>query len=201
MPIKAILWDIGGVLVRTMDRTPRTRLAERLGVTYAQLEETVFSGGMGTMAQLGVISSDDQWHWAARTLGIPENEIEGFQEAFFGGDQLDTGLVDAIRSFHASYRTGIISNALDNTRRMLAERWRITDAFDLIILSAEVGVMKPDARIFQMALEGLSVAPEETVFIDDSLHNVQGAQSVGLHAIHFHSPQQVLEELNALLGR
>ena len=201
MPIKAILWDIGGVLVRTMDRTPRTHLAERLGVTYAQLEETVFSGGMGTMAQLGVISSDDQWHWAARTLGIPENEIEGFQEAFFGGDQLDTGLVDAIRSFHASYRTGIISNALDNTRRMLAERWRITDAFDLIILSAEVGVMKPDARIFQMALEGLSVAPEETVFIDDSLHNVQGAQSVGLHAIHFHSPQQVLEELNALLGR
>ena len=198
MTIKAILWDIGGVLVRTMDRTPRTHLAERLGVTYEQLEEMVLGGEMGAKAQRGEITEAEKWRHAARSLGVPDDGIPGFQQEFFGGDRLDGALVDVIRGLHADYRTGIISNALSDTRRVLVDTWRIVDAFDVIILSAEVGVMKPEPRIYHLALQSLSVEPQEAVFIDDFERNVQGAQNVGLHAIHFRTPQQALEELSVL---
>ena len=199
MTIKAILWDIGGVLVRTMDRTPRLHLAERLGVTYEQLEEMVFGGEMGAKAQRGEITEAEKWRHAARSLGVPTQGIPGFQQEFFGGDRLDEALVNTIRGLHADYRTGIISNALSDTRRMLVDTWRIVDAFDVIILSAEVGVMKPEPRIYHLALQGLCVEPQEAVFIDDFERNVQGAQNVGLPAIHFRSPQQALQELSAIL--
>jgi epoxide hydrolase-like predicted phosphatase len=199
MPIKALIWDIGGVLVRTIDPGPRTCLAERLGVSSDQLEKIVFEGETGFQAQLGEISAEEQWRSAASQLGLPADAVPGLRDAFFGGDRLDTALVDTIRELHQHYRTGIISNALDNTRGLLEDTWHIADAFDHIILSAEVGVMKPDARIFQLALQGLNVAAQEAVFVDDYARNVQGAQAVGLHAIHFKNPQQALQELYDLL--
>lgn len=199
MSIRAIIWDLGGVLVRTVDRTPRARLAEELGLTYAQLEDAVFNAEAGQKAQVGLVSAEEVWRQVAEKLRLPEARIPALQEAFFGGDVLDEELIAVIRDLHRSYATGIITNAFDITRRLVNEVWRIADAFDHIVISAEVGVMKPDARIYRLALDGLGVAPEEAVFVDDFEHNVQGARQVGMRAIHFHSPAQALQELHTLL--
>jgi HAD superfamily hydrolase (TIGR01509 family) len=67
-------------------------------------------------------------------------------------------------------------------------------------VSAEVGVMKPEARIYQMALDALGVAPAESVFVDDFPENVEGARAVGMQAIHFIQPEQALDELHKLLS-
>jgi putative hydrolase of the HAD superfamily len=199
MGIRAVFWDIGGVLVRTEDRTPRLRLAEELGLTYAQLEDAVFNAEAGQKAQVGLLSAEEVWRQVAQKLGLPERRIPALQEAFFGGDVLDEGLVAAIRGLRPSYATGIISNTFDTTRRLLAEVWGIADAFDAIVISAEVGVIKPDPRIYRLALDQLGVAPAEAVFVDDFKANAQGARRVGMHAIHFRSPEQALKDLQALL--
>ncbi len=71
--------------------------------------------------------------------------------------------------------------------------------FDAIVLSGEVGVMKPDPCIYQIALERLEVKAEQAAFIDDFQHNIDGAQAVGMHGIHFRNPEQLVADLEALL--
>jgi len=59
--------------------------------------------------------------------------------------------------------------------------------------------MKPDPRIYHLALEKLGVRPEEAVFLDDMLINVQAARSIGMSAIQFTQPEKTLEELTQFL--
>jgi 2-haloacid dehalogenase len=60
--------------------------------------------------------------------------------------------------------------------------------------------MKPDAGIYRIALEKLSVAPQEAVLLDDFIENVKGAQAAGMQAIHFTQPEPALKELQKLLA-
>lgn len=199
MTIQAVIWDIGGVLARTIDRQPRARLAQRFGLAYEQLEELIWGGERGQMAQMGQISAEDQWRWAAVQLGLPETEGQALRQEFFSGDKIDDELVEYIRELHKRYKTGIISNAMGDTRD-LAGKWGFDGAFDSMVFSAQAGVMKPDPQIFQLSLQELGVAPESAVFVDDFIQNVRGAEAVGMHAIHFQNPDQVKAELELLLS-
>ena len=199
MKIQAIIFDIGGVLVRTIDRVPRQALAQRLGMSAADLEALVFGGASGQQAQLGQIDEAEQWAYACRQVGWPLERVTDFREQFFGGDELDAEMLVYIRRLHQAYKTGIISNAMNGTRALIEGPWAMTPLFDAILLSGEVGVMKPDPRIYQLALARLEVQPEQAVFIDDFQHNIDGARAVGMHGIRFCSPEQVMAELEALL--
>lgn len=200
MTIQAIFFDIGGVLVRTIDRAPRQALAERLGMTYEALEELVFGGESGRRAQLGLIAEAEQWAYACQQTGWPVEQVAEFRAQFFAGDRLDTRLVEYIRGLRRLYKTGIISNGMNNTRAMIDGPWGMGALFDAIVISSEVGIMKPDRRIYLHTLQRLDVQPEQAVFIDDFQHNIAGAQSIGMQGIHFINPVQTLAELDALLG-
>jgi epoxide hydrolase-like predicted phosphatase len=200
MTIKAIIFDIGGVLVRTVDRAPRQALADQLGMTAQALEELVFGGESGRQAQLGNLDESEQWVYACQQVGWPLERVSEFRRQFFGGDRFDTELLDHIRRLHQNYKTGIISNAMAGTRAQIEGPWEMGGLFDAIVLSGEVGVMKPDPRIYQAALQQLDVQAEQAVFIDDFLHNIDGARAVGMHGIHFQNPEQVRVELEALLN-
>ena len=199
MGIRAVIWDIGGVLLRTEDQEPRRQLAKRLGMTRDELVDLVFDGEMGQKAQMGAISAKELLEFVCRQVRYPVDQTDLFEQEFFAGDRVDVGLVDYIRSLKPRYLTGIISNAWDDVRRMIFERWNFGDAFDQIVLSAEVKLAKPAPRIFHLALEKLSVVPEEAVFIDDYAPNIDGAHAVGMHAIQFHSSEQARADLDALL--
>jgi epoxide hydrolase-like predicted phosphatase len=200
MGIRAVIWDIGGVLVRTEDPEPRRRQAERLGWTREELETLVFGSEMGQKAQWGTISAQELLEFACREVNLPVAEARSFEREFFAGDRLDVELVNYIRSLRSRYCTGIISNAWDDVREMIVERWKMADAFDQIVLSAEVKICKPDQRIYQIALESLQVLPEEAVFIDDFQRNIEGAQAVGMHAIRFLTAEQIRTDLDAFLS-
>jgi len=201
MSIRAIIWDMGGVLVRTEDPLPRQRLAARLGLTSAALEAIVFGYDGHLEAQLGQIHAQQQWENACRAVKWPLEDIDTFQQEFLGGDQVDAALVDAIRRLRPRYLTGLLSNAMDDLRPQIEGKWEIADAFDAILISAELGIIKPNPLIFQAALQTLKVAPAEAIFIDDFEPNVSGARAVGMHGIQFLSPQQAWADLELLLAR
>lgn len=67
--------------------------------------------------------------------------------------------------------------------------------FHTIMYSYEVGVSKPDPMAFELILESLQVKPNETLFIDDSRRNIQAANKLGMHTIHFHNAAQLKKEL------
>jgi epoxide hydrolase-like predicted phosphatase len=199
MKIQAILFDIGGVLVRTIDRAPRQALAERLGMSASDLEALVFGGESGQKAQLGQVDEAEQWAHACRQVNWPVERAVEFRTQFFGGDELDAALLAYIGRLHQAYKTGIISNAMNGTRALIEGSWAMTPLFDAVVLSGEVGVMKPDPRIYQLALARLEVQPGQAVFIDDFQHNIDGARAVGMRGIRFRSPNQLIDDLTLLL--
>jgi len=197
--IRAVFWDLGGVIVRTHDWGGRARWEKRAGLSPHELERIVFKGEMGERAALGQASSDDVWTWVLHHLGFPESERSAIERDFFSGDQVDNELISFIHCLRPEHKTGMISNAWPELRHWLEVEWCIADAFDHIVISAEVGVLKPDPHIYHLALNGLGVSPSEAIFIDDLRKNVTGALDIGMQAIHFKTTEQVMYELRALL--
>lgn len=199
MSIRAVIFDFGGVLVRTEDRSPREQLAERLGMTYDELSNLIFESDSSRQAAAGEISTEEHWEAIREKMDLSPDEFPEASREFWGGDALDHELVNYLRSLRPDYKTGLISNAWDDLRDVLREEWQIADAFDEIVISAEVGVVKPDPQIYRIALERLEVAPQEAVFVDDFPENVAGARAVGMHAIQFKDSRQVREDLEDML--
>jgi epoxide hydrolase-like predicted phosphatase len=200
MSIRAVVFDMGGVLVRTENRAPRTQLAARLGLTYDELSASVFDSKSAHQAMKGEITTAEHWEAVRKTLGVTKEEFALVPLEFWGGDALDQKLIDYLRSLRPHYKTALLSNAWDDLRQMIEEVWMINDAFDEILISAEVGLVKPDRRIFERLISDLGMEPAEAVFVDDFPHNVEAAKAAGLEAIHFLGPDQALGELLSLLN-
>ena len=198
MSIRAVLFDMGGVIVRTEYQAPRQHLAERLGMEYDDLVKIVFDSDSGYQASIGAITADEHWASVLKRLKRPAPEMEAIRHEFFAGDIIDRTLVDFLRSLRGKYKTGLISNAWGDLRDYIV-REKLDDAFDHMIISAEVGAVKPDAKIYQVALEQVGVKPKEMVFVDDFAVNIQGCEKVGIKGILFKDPDSAIRQLKALL--
>jgi epoxide hydrolase-like predicted phosphatase len=197
MVIKAVIFDFGGVLMRTVDQNPRRMLAERVGMRLPELYHLVFSSESARLATLGKMSSDAHWETVLEKLDVTEEEKASVIEQFWAGDRLDRSLVAHLRKLRKRIKTGLLSNAWDSLRAMLEAEWKIADAFDEMVISAEVGLAKPDHRIYQMTLDRLQVEASQAVFVDDFEENVDAARWIGMHAIRFMTSRQALAELKA----
>ena len=133
---------------------------------------------------MGQITIPELMTYIRSELSLSPAEYPDLRERFFGGDQVDPVLVDFIRALRPQYKVGIISNAWSQLLDLL-DSWEIQDAFDVIIGSGDVGVMKPDPKIYRLALDGLQVLPHESVFVDDFIENIQGAEALGINTDPF----------------
>lgn len=197
--IRAIIFDWGGVLQRTEDKAPRTELARELGLSLGELERAVFGSLPFREACLGKLSADEAWTAIATSLGWPVERVGEFVDRFFAGDRLDERLVQLIRELRTrGYRVGLLSNAPPGRTSSVspAGRWGMEGLFDVQVFSYQIGALKPDPRAYQAILVALDVKPQEALFIDDSLSNVEGARSVGLIALRFEGTEALLRELS-----
>ncbi len=198
MPIKAIYFDLGGVIVRTEDKTLRTELGQRFGMSYDQIDRFVFGCETAKKASIGLISEEQHWRDVARRLGQPESEWQSIADAFFGGDRIDRNLLAFIESVRPALKTGVISNAWDGLRDYMRKNGFLAP-FDEVIVSAEVGIVKPDARIYQLALDKFGIQPAEAVFVDDMPENIAACQALGMQGVQFQTAGQVLADVKQLL--
>ncbi len=201
MTIQAIIWDLGGVLLRTEDQRPRTELAQELGLTYAEIDQLIFNCPSARQASRGEISASQHWQNVGKLLSWPQDRLPDLQARFWGGDRLDLELVEFIRSLKPAYTTAMLSNNWSDLRQSLSTQWQIADTFDEIIISAEVGMVKPDPRIYQFTQEKLGILPEQALFIDDFIENVRAAQAEGWQAVHFTSSDQATTAIKTLLAQ
>jgi epoxide hydrolase-like predicted phosphatase len=198
MEIKAIIFDVGGVLIRTADRSSRQHLEQRLGLAEWESEKIVFNSIMGKKAQRGEVTNNDLWDSVAEQLSLSPQALTLFKQEFWGGDMLDKAMVALIRQLKGRYQTAIISNATDSLRHALQNNFQIADAFDLIVVSAEEKVMKPDPKIYLRTLDRLDCKAAESIFIDDFAENIAAARSLGMKAIHFNPSIDLSAELKKL---
>lgn len=196
--IKAVIFDMGGVLVRTVDPTKRAGWEARLGLAAGDAERIVLNSVMGKRAQLGELTTEELWRWVQQELHMDDATLAAFRHDFWAGDILDDDLVDLIRYLRHNYQTALLSNFMDELHEVITQRHPMADAFDLVVGSAYEKVMKPDAQIYARTLDRLGRQPAEAVFIDDALPNVEGARQVGLTAIHYQAGMDVSAALDAL---
>src|SRR5262245_33418028 len=95
--LKAVIFDVGGVLIRTQSRAGREKWAGQLGMDGWAFENFVFSGESGRLAQLGRKSFAEHWQWLRIHFGLSEAEIAEMQRDFFAGDSLNEPLLDHIK--------------------------------------------------------------------------------------------------------
>jgi HAD superfamily hydrolase (TIGR01509 family) len=107
-------------------------------------------------------------------------------------------LIERAKELKANYRIGMISNmGYDMLNDLFSEQER-SELFDDVVISSDVGLIKPSIDIFELALERLGVAADETVFIDDQPANVEGAERLGIKTILFTTNAQFEVEFAAL---
>lgn len=201
MTLKAIIFDVGGVFIRTHSRAGREKWAANFGLDPGEFENLVFGGESGRQAQLGQKTSAAHWRWLGDYFSLTETELLALQQDFFGSDSFNKPLLEqVIRLRQAGYRTGLLSNFWDSARQFWAEIYPFTGNFDDIVISAEVGLMKPDPRVYHLAARRLGVMPAETLFVDDFIDNIAGARAAGMQTLHFTDPQAAQRELARITG-
>ena len=200
MIIRAVIFDFGGVIVRTEDHSPRLKWSERLSVTPEVLSATVFDSEAAAEATIGRVPAEAVWAHVAATLDLDAATLAQLRSEFFAGDRSDDALVAFLRGLRPAYKTGILSNAWSDGRQIIAGKFALGDAADDLVISAEVGLAKPDPRIYELATTRLGVRPEETVFVDDFVRNIDGARRFGMQAVHFRNREQAIAEVRSLLA-
>lgn len=198
MSIKAIYFDLGGVIVRTGDKAARTRLATEFGMTYDEMDNFVFECPSAALASLGKITEEEHWLDVTRRLNRPESDTQRVRETFFGGDRIDPEIVDMLRRLRKTHKTGLISNAWDGLRAWIASQ-KFEDAFDHLTISAELGIAKPDARIYEYALKNLGVTASEAIFVDDMQRNITACEALGMRGILFRTAEQTMADIQEIL--
>lgn len=199
-PIKAVIFDMGGVILRTVDPAPREALAKRLGVARMDLEMAIFTGPTSLQSEIGELSDVEHWETIAALYHQPIDSWPQLYNEFFGGDDLDRELVDYIRGLRKKVKVGLLSNAWVNGRQKLIKLYGdFLDIFDVSVFSSEIGLRKPDERAFQAVLDQLGVAAQEAIFVDDVAHNTAGAAEMGIHAVLFTNRASAIQEIDKLL--
>ena len=198
VPIKAILIDIGGVLWHEKETPLSANWATRCGLSPEEFDEIAYNSEWGAQALLGNITGEKMWENIGDKLGLSLSERNQCEEEYWAGIW-DTEFLDYCRLLKSKYKLGILSDA-ESTAREKAKSWVSESLFDVIVFSSEVGVCKPDPKIFQRALEQLGVEASETLFIDDRERNIHGANALGIHAIHYRNRSQAMATIHEYLS-
>lgn len=186
--------------MRTVDASGRRKWEKKLDLPLYAVDRVVHGSRSWKQAQSGIISDEAYWSDVADQLGLAEAELAEFRRDYFSGDALDQEMVRFIRGLRPRFKTALLSNASPQLTELLAGLG-VTDAFDEIVVSGSVGVQKPDPAIYLITLRRLGLAPQESIFVDDFIENLNAAQDLGMQTLHFRANMDWRAELEARLDQ
>jgi len=202
--IKAAIFDFGSVLVGDEWKVIFKEIAQRLKISEEKVQE--IRGPLLKKWNIGEINEEKFWKEFEKQAGIKINRK-------FTKDLWFRTYRDHTRNINESWeilaelkarkiRLALITNTIPPHVQAHKETGRIKRlkdlGFEVFVLSCEVGVRKPDPRIYKIALEKLNLPAEACVFIDDILDNIEAAKKLGMQVIHFQTPEKLKEELTKI---
>lgn len=199
MPIRAIIVDFYDVLYIEQDPLPLRAYEKSRGLPEGGVREVVSRSSYFSDARLGRVSAETLWRDVACSIGASPEEwqtIVSLQDSIFG---LNEDLVAVLQKLHPRYKIALLTNATPHVRQIVTRRFHLSHLFDTMVISAEVGVKKPEPESFEYTLQRLQIPAHETVFVDDIPKYVAAAQASGMSGIVFHTTQQVITDLYRLL--
>jgi HAD superfamily hydrolase (TIGR01509 family) len=183
--VKAIIFDFYGVI--------------RSDEYHDWLKKHGFESSMARKKAIdmnkGLMTIDDFFQYLSKISGIPAPDI---QNEFQSKASLNAQLLTLIIKLRSSYKIAILSNASSSYLYDVLKKTAIDILFDEVIVSSEVGYIKPSEQIFNYALEKLSIKADEAVFIDDNQKFVEAAKDLGLKGIHYKNINSLMKSLEAI---
>lgn len=199
MTIRAVVFDIGGVLEYTQPMTLDDHWEPRLNLQPGEIISRmadVWRGG-----SIGTVTEAEVWQRFSETFGVTDAVLDEYREEMWA-EYLGTPnqeLIDYFAGLRPRYQTAILSNSFVGARERESARYRFDEMCDFIIYSHEVGMSKPDPRIYEMTCSQLGRPPGEVVFLDDREGAIEGARAIGMKGVVFKDNVQAIAELEALL--
>jgi glucose-1-phosphatase len=197
--IKAILWDFAGVVLFTVKGSFNSLLAERLNVPLSNVEQ-VMNSEMNDLWDIGEIDDVTFYTYMLDTLRQPMEKISIIQRFVVKDFYVDQDVLSRIRDLSKDYTNVLLTNFPQHFHEFIKTDWIIDGAFDHVIASCDVKLIKPDPAIYQLALERAGCSPHESIFLDDREVNVRAAKSLGIQGIIFRDKDQAMLELEDLLA-
>ncbi len=177
--MKAVIFDLGNVLVNFDGKATFTAISELAGVSLEELlaHYQTIEDALG----MGYLSGRDYFDLLTNKFGLSAN-YENFVAAFCRYQERNETAFAFARELQTrdDIAVGIISNTNEVHASWLHANVPELKLFHSVLLSNEVGLLKPDSAIFKLALNQLGLSPEQALFVDDLAENVAGGTAVGL---------------------
>ncbi len=193
----SIIFDYGGVLVAHQTEADQAYMAKIAGIPAARFGELYWANRSDY--DKGLLTAAEYWQDIANEAGsiLDESAVERLSEtdteSWMRFDEAMWSWIGQLRK--ARKRVAILSNMPRDLGEALQTRTTRLGNFDQVTLSYEVRSVKPEPVIYEHCLEGLDTAPERTLFLDDRIENVNGAELLGIRAIQFFNRDDILLQL------
>lgn len=196
--IKAIIFDFGNVLLEWNPRLVYRRFFQSEEEMEKFLHDVDFTDwnlqqDKGRPFAEGVSELSKQFpQYAELIQAYHDNWIHSI------GNSL-TGTIEIMKRLKkAGYQLYGLSNWSAETFPMARRKYDFFNLLDDIVISGEVGAIKPEPAIFEIMLKRIGRPASECLFIDDALANIEAARAMGFATVHFQSPEQLENELHLL---
>ena len=189
--IKAIIFDCFGVLVGTGYWNTFERAGGDLSKDKKFLDDVLYKTSKGE------ITTKELYVLTAQRLGVT---VEVWTKAIQSDEQPNEELFEFIKStLKPNYKIGFLSNAGRGVVELKLPQEHM-NLFDSVVVSAHVGLAKPDPEIYKYAAKELGVAPADCLFVDDNEPYLAGAESVGMKTHLFKSTSSLISKIESLRG-
>ncbi len=200
MALRAVVFDYGMVLTGEPDATAYAALLRITGLTVAQFEPRYWADRHAY--DEGKLTGIEFWQKFMRDAGMPPNQETAEElnrwDARHWTTQNPAMLAWQLALKQRGLLTAILSNMGDNVLASVEREFDWIHRFDVLVWSFQLGIAKPDPAIYRHTIAKLGVQPEETLFIDDKLLNIEAARALGMPAIQFFSVDRLRADLIGL---
>jgi putative hydrolase of the HAD superfamily len=199
--VRNVIFDLGGVV---LDWNPDHIVARVQPVPElrASLKAALFGHADWRLFDRGALTEPELIERLQSRIGATRPEVEVILDAVRHSLVEKPETLQLIRALQArGTPLYCLSNMPGSIYTHLRQRHDFWDVFNGIVISGEVQMMKPEPEVFRHLLATFNLRPEESVFIDDLLANIESARQVGLHTVWFKDAAQCRRELDQILGK
>ena len=197
--IKGIVFDLDGVFFLNGTENFIKNVSEKFNVPKEKVIQFYKkSDEMNKFYKTGKWNGDQYWTWFIKELEIDSTKEE-LLELLSEGYIINQRALNLCRELKSKgYKTLICSNNFPERIEILDKKFDFLKEFDTIIFSFDVGILKPDNKIYKILCKKSGLKPEEVFLADDREKNVQSAKDFGIHAVFYDSFEEFINELNKL---
>jgi putative hydrolase of the HAD superfamily len=190
--IKVVIFDIGGVLVTNSYIPLLHQIADENNLSFEEIKD--FASPFFYQVMIGETTEVELFERISQQFGLAKN-----------GEELDVDIGklfqpieetwELVKQLKPNYRLAILSDLGHGWIERHEREFVISKYFDELFYSAQLGMQKPDSKIYQHMLDTMNVVAEECVFIDDKPSNIEAARALGIKGIIYENPEQLKREL------